>query len=182
MNTVSGHVVSNPSKGHERPSLKRASAVLIAIVMAASLSACDDGNGYDDAGNSDEVAVSQDPPPHTVEAFCAVHDLHKQDYLAAFDSANASLEGGDLLGGLLEAGVALGDLNTLWKKLVEAAPEEIRVDTEIVSEGWEKMTDLAVEAVDNPLKGLGSALLNSFKLAGPLKRVDQFVRENCDDG
>jgi hypothetical protein len=145
------------------------------------LSGCEGDSKVGIGGRGEEAAESA-PPARSARAFCAVHDKHKKRYLAAFDSANASIDGGDMLTGVLQAGVALGDLTTMWKELAEVAPERIRVDTEVVAAGWEKQADLADDLIEHPLKGLSSALLGSFKLTGPLQRIDRFVRNKCDAG
>lgn len=150
-----------------------------AFLMVGS-SGCNADPQLDESAADPGAAVIPAPPARSVNAFCAVHDEHKLHYLAAFDSANQSMDRGDMLSGVLQAGVAIGDLNTMWKKLAKAAPEEIQVDTEILAEGWETQADLAGDILDNPLKGLSSALVSSFKLAGPIQRVDEYVRTHCD--
>lgn len=116
----------------------------------------------------------------SVEAFCETHNNHKAQYLAAFDAANSAMAGGDFLAGLMGAGTAVGDLNTMWKDLAKVAPDDIRTDVEIVADGWAKQSESAAEAADNPLKALASSLAGSFTLAGPMSRVDEYVRTHCD--
>lgn len=116
----------------------------------------------------------------SVEAYCGVQNEYKDRYLESMELATAQLEGEDFLNGLVNGASAIGDLNNMWKEMAEVAPDEIQADTEAVSEYWSELSETSDELLSNPLGGLTQVLTGAFALAGPLTRVDEFVRANCD--
>lgn len=128
-------------------------------LLMGSLAACDDGR--------------------SVDAFCSVHDKYKDRYLTSMQAATEKLNG-QFLSGLLQGAAAIGDLSNMWNALADVAPDEIRSDAETVAERWQKQADLAAEFIDHPLKAAASALGGALQAAGPLNRVDQFVKDHCD--
>lgn len=133
----------------------------VAIALAVTLAGCSSGR--------------------STEAFCKVHDEYKERYLASMEVANGQLENEDTaLAGILNGAVAMGDLTNMWTELAKVAPESIQADAEAVAEAWKAQSDAAGEMLDNPLGGLLSSLMTGFQAAGPMSRVDEFVRTNCD--
>lgn len=88
----------------------------------------------------------------------------------------------DFVGGLIDGAAAIGDLSNMWTELSKVAPSEIKADTEAVAEYWQDQYESAAKGVDDPLGAIAGGLLGGFQAVGPLTRVDQFVRENCDAG
>ena len=101
-------------------------------------------------------------------AYCAAMEKHKSRYLSAMDTATAA--GG--LGSLVQAAGAVGDLKVMWKDMAEAAPDDIRSDTEAVRDAWAKQEEAALSG--NWKASLGGALANS----GSMARVDAYVRQH----
>lgn len=117
------------------------------------------------------------------EAFCGTMDKHKERYLAAMDSATESLESGTAGGALAGLGgglAAISDLQAMWEELADVAPEDIRVDVELIRDENQKQLDAAGENLDNPLGALGSAMMSGFKTYGAYQRVDEFTGTHCD--
>lgn len=116
-------------------------------------------------------------------AFCGVMDKHKERYLAAMADSTQSLESGTTGGALAGIGgglAAISDLQTMWKELAEVAPEQIRVDVELIRDENQKQLDSAGDSLDNPLGALGSAMMSGFKTLGAYQRVDEFTRAHCE--
>lgn len=116
-------------------------------------------------------------------AFCGVMDKHKERYLVAMDASTQSLESGTAggaLAGLGEGLAAISDLQAMWKELADVAPDEIRVDVEVIRDENQKQLDAAGGNLDNPLGAIGSAVMSGFKTFGAYQRVDEFTRTHCD--
>ena len=128
----------------------RSLRVLVGVlVVSATLSGC---------GNERSAAE-----------FCAVHDRHRDRYLAATTPS----EDGNPFGDLVSLAVAVGDLSIMWSELAGAAPEEIRSDAEAVRDGWEQQER---DSLDGKwLATIGNGILN----AGAMTRVDSYIRDNC---
>lgn len=106
----------------------------------------------------------------SVEAFCSTMDKHKERYLEQMTAA----QGGDLLGGMVTAVAAVGDLKLMWRELADVAPADIQMDAEVVRDAWERQEENA--AGMDWAAALATGLLNS----GSMSRVDEYVRVNCD--
>ncbi len=107
----------------------------------------------------------------SVEAYCNTLERHKQSYLQAMEAAAEPSNAADVLGGI----AAIGDLTSMWREMADVAPEEIRSDTEAVRDAWIKMEDSAVAG-----NWGGAVVLAGLLNAGPMNRVDAYVRQYCD--
>lgn len=122
----------------------------------------------------------------SVAAFCrTLHDEKErirgqldENIAAAEQSGDETLE--VLLG--LGAGVqALGELRVYFRKLADHAPEEIRVEAELVADEYEKQLDEATEALDNPLGALADGVMSSLTISGPMNTLNDFAVRECDE-
>ncbi|CAN5160779.1 hypothetical protein BH11ACT4_BH11ACT4_24570 [soil metagenome] len=104
----------------------------------------------------------------SVEAFCGVLVDGRDQY---FQATSASSSG--TLGDLIDTASALADLQRMWNKLAEVAPEEIRGDAEAVRDAWKQQTDAAVDG------NWAGAVVGAIANAGPIGRLDQYARNNC---
>jgi hypothetical protein len=132
------------------------------------------------------VACSGEPD-RSVESFCSTMRSEKARILEQLEGVQAAAESSDdefagVLLGLGGSMQALGELRTYFAKLSDVAPDEIRVEVEIVAEAMDKQLDAAGDAVGDPLGGLGSALMTSLTTSGQLAAVDEFARSNCGEG
>lgn len=108
--------------------------------------------------------------PRSVQAYCAAMEQHKSLYLSAM---NSDPNGKNPVAGLLNAASAIGDLKSMWKDMADAAPEEIRSDTESVRDAWAKQEDAAISGDWKAI--IGGAIVN----AGPMSRVGAYVGQHC---
>lgn len=119
----------------------------------------------------------------SAENYCSVLASHRERYLAAMGSAQGSVSSQDALaalGGLAQAASALADLQQMWTDLAEVAPDEIRTDTEAVRDIGQKQQDaLAGGGLADPLGALSGGLFSSIAAAGPMGRIDTYVRTHC---
>lgn len=120
--------------------------------------------------------------PRSVEAYCDVIAKHKERYVTAMAEANSaigteSLEG--MLGGLVGAIAAMGDLNVMWSEAAKVAPDEIATDVEAVAESWKKQADTAKQMMDDPLGALMGGLMDGLMSSGSMQRVNDYTATNC---
>ena len=123
----------------------------------------------------------------SAEAFCDTMKSEKARILtgmqASEDAADANPdELAGMFGRLAGSLQGIGELRTYFAKLADVAPEEIRVDVEIVAESFNDQLDSAGDAVSDPVGGLSSGLLTALTTSGQLSSVDSFARENCGEG
>lgn len=97
-------------------------------------------------------------------------EKHKARYLAAVSGAQS--EGG--LVALIGTASAVGDLRTMWVELAQSAPDDIRIDSESVSNAWLKQEENAASG------DISGALATAILYSGSMGRVDAFARANCD--
>ncbi|GEM_PF-2479089 len=110
-------------------------------------------------------------PERSVQAFCSTMDEHEQAYLDQMAAAQ-----GEGLAGIFTATSAIGDLERMWADLADVAPADVQGDVEAVRDAWRKQEDAAADG--DWQASVVTGLLN----AGPMGRVDAYVRENCDAG
>ena len=133
------------------------------------------------------AAACSSGPERSVESFCSTMRSEKARILDQLkDAQNATAAGNDQLAsvllGLGGSIQAIGELRTYFAKLSAVAPEEIRVEVEIVADAVNKQLDAAGDAASNPLGSLGSALVTSITTSGQLNAVNEFAKSNCGEG
>lgn len=113
------------------------------------------------------TACGSEASGRSVEAYCNTMVKHRDRYLTAMGNTND-------LSGLIGAAGAIGDLKSMWNELADAAPNEIRSDTEAVRDSWEKAEEAATSGDFMAL--FGNAMFNS----AAIERVDAYMIDNCD--
>lgn len=135
-------------------------------------------------------AACSSRPKRSAEAFCSTMRSEKKRILGQLDDADAQLDGGSgdpaesAVKLLMEIGQgiqAIGELRTYFHKLERVAPDEIRTEVGIVADAIDEQLDSAKDAVDNPLKALGGALVTGFMTSGQMQAVDTYAREHCGE-
>ncbi len=138
-------------------------------------------------GSTSLLLACSNGPERSVDSFCSTMRSEKARILEQLEGAQAAASASDDefagvllgLGGSLQA---LGELRTYFAKLSDVAPEEIRVEVEIVAEAMDEQLDSAGEAASDPLGSFGNALVTSLTTSGQLASVDEFARSNCGEG
>lgn len=116
------------------------------------------------------------------EAFCGALDQHGERFQAGMGSAAQSLESGkagEAIAGIGGGLAAIADLQSMWEELADVAPEEIRVDVELIRDENQKQLDSVGESVDHPRGVIDSGIIGGFKTNGAFERVDEFTRAHC---
>lgn len=121
------------------------------------------------------------------EAFCDTLRSEKERILSQLESRqDAAASSGDpllemfvLTGATFEA---FGELRTYTRKLAEVAPEEIRVEAELVAEGVSAQLDAQTTAASDPLGALFSGLVGGLSYAGPLNSLNSYALNTCGEG
>ena len=117
-----------------------------------------------------------------VGAFCSTLESEQARILEQFESTSAA--GGDddfasMFASLGASVQAMGELRTYFTKLSKVAPEEIRTEAEIVAKEYDQMFDAAAASASDPLGSIGTRLIGSMALSGPLESMNSFAKENC---
>lgn len=121
----------------------------------------------------------------SVETFCSTIRSEKERILAQFEGTSSAGDGDDLaevLAGLGASIQGLGELRTYTRKVADAAPEEIRVEAELMAESIESQLDAAQGGLSDPLGALASSLFAGLSGSGPTSAVDDYARANCGEG
>ena len=116
----------------------------------------------------------------STEAFCDTLRSEKQRILAQFESTSqlgAGDEFAEALMGLGASAQAIGELQTYFRKLADVAPEEIRVEAEIVAENMGEL----VTGTELSLEGIAGSLMTGLSISGQLNTINQFALENCGE-
>jgi hypothetical protein len=128
------------------------------------------------AGGNDE---------RSVEAFCSMIRSEKERILDQFETTSSAGDGdefAEVLAGLGASIQGIGELRTYTRKLADVAPEEIRVEAELMAESMDDQLDAAQGAASDPLGALASTLFAGLSGSGPTSAVDDFARANCGEG
>lgn len=115
-------------------------------------------------------------PSRSLEAYCSVIEEHKERYINAMAAATG---GEDLIGGIMQAVSAIGDIGQMWKEAAKVAPEEISADVEATAAAWDAQLKAAEKAASDPLAGLTAGLMSGITNAAAISRVDQYTAANC---
>jgi hypothetical protein len=74
---------------------------------------------------------------------------------------------------------ASGDMAVIFDHMAQAAPVDIRPDTEAVRDSLKKAQDAQGDAVMNPLKAILSGAVTGLSSAGSWDRVETYLNNNC---
>jgi len=121
----------------------------------------------------------------SVEAFCSMIKSEKERILDQFDASSSAGDGdefGEVLAGLGASIQGIGELRTYTRKLAAVAPDEIRVEAELMAESMDDQLDAAQDGLSDPLGALGSSLFAGLAGSGPTSAVDDFAWANCGEG
>ena len=121
----------------------------------------------------------------SVEAFCSTITSEKARILEQFDETSSMGQGDDgleVLAGLAASIQGLGELRTYTRKRAAVAPDEIRVEAELMAETVAKQLDAASDAISDPLGALVGGFMSGLEGSGPTNTVNEFARENCGEG
>lgn len=146
-----------------RPVVSASTALLVVLLAVAMLTGC--------------------APKRSVAAFCGVIkdqslQLHAK-YMKADQNAQSQTFGGELsaLGTMLGTE---GDMELMFRKLDQVAPDDIEPDVAQLLDAFEKAQDAAGGSFSNPLGAIGGSLVAGLSSMGAEHDVETYVNQNCD--
>lgn len=118
----------------------------------------------------------------STEAFCSTLGSEKERIRGQLDAGLDAMESqeDDFAKALVGVGATMqsvGELRTYFDKLARVAPEEIRVEAEIVAEEMANQTRVP----ELSLEGLASSLLGGVAISGQLESLDRYARQHCGE-
>ncbi len=118
------------------------------------------------------------------EAFCTTYQEQKQTFLDKYEKAERDLAKNDDAGAALFGSLAMtfemfGDIVAIFEALDKVAPQDIEPDVATLRDFFQKQIDDAPDAVKNPAGAALGGLVSGLAVAGPWKRVGEYVTTHC---
>lgn len=146
-----------------RPALAAAVGLLVLLLTLATLTGC--------------------APKRSVAAFCGVIKDQSLQLHAKYMQADQGAHSNTFTGEMQYLGAALGtegDMELMFRKLDQVAPDDIEPDVAQVLEAYQKAQDAAGGSFTNPLGALGGSLVAGLSSMGAEHDIETYVNQNCD--
>lgn len=114
----------------------------------------------------------------SAEAYCKAFYAKAAPIREEYVDRNEQLEQNPL-GAIATLFSAPGDLEAIFDGMVDHAPDEIKSDTVVVRDSFEKLQESMGDALGDPLAAFGGALMSSLTSSGASRRVDEYLAEHC---
>jgi hypothetical protein len=72
-----------------------------------------------------------------------------------------------------------GDLQVIFSSMAAHAPDEIRADTEALSEAMDKEQEAMGEELSDPIAAIGKGLAAGLTSSGSFERVESYLNDHC---
>jgi hypothetical protein len=119
-------------------------------------------------------------------AFCETLHSEKTRLSAKYEAQAQAIETAEdpglaLVGSLVMAGGAIGDLVVYTSKLAKVAPDEIQTEAEAVRDSFKSQAEATTGVVSDPLGTLAGSLLNGLMSQGALNDLNDYAMRECGE-